>query len=175
MPRHIVLVGMMGAGKSSVGSWLSQEKAIPFYDLDRMIEEAEKATIAEIFATKGGEYFRKKEMEMVYQVISSPPGVIATGGGTLLNPSNLSLLKEHGFLFYLQASLELLWSRLQDKTDRPLLFGKNPKMTLEKLLKERESLYKAADMEIEVDGKSIEQLGELLWSHWIRATEKKSG
>ncbi|TFE68207.1 shikimate kinase [Methylacidiphilum caldifontis] len=166
MPRHIVLVGMMGAGKTSVGLWLAKAKAIPLYDLDQLIEEKEGKTIPQIFATEGVEYFREKEMELVNQIVSYPPGVVATGGGTLINPLNFMLLKRHGRLFYLQASLDLLWVRLKDKTDRPLLLGKEPKITLERLLKERESLYKAADIEIAVEGKTVEQLGELLWNYW---------
>lgn len=166
MPRHIVLVGMMGAGKTTVGLWLSKAKSIPFYDLDHLIEGKERATIPEIFASKGVEYFREQEREIVKQVAYSSPGIVATGGGTLLNPSNLWLLKRYGRLFYLQASLDLLWTRLKNKTDRPLLLGKEPKVILEKLLKEREVLYKEADIEIAVDGRTVEELGELLWSYW---------
>lgn len=150
--KNIVLIGMMGSGKSSVGKALAQKLQRPFIDTDALIEQRESKSIQEIFELYGENYFRKLEQDVVRELAVYDNHVISTGGGMVMNQQNVDSLKLHGKLFYLRNGVEELEARLGSARDnRPLLgAGKELRDTLQRLLDQRESVYIAsADTVIE--------------------------
>src|SRR5271157_5541079 len=119
--RSIVLVGMMGVGKSSVGRRLAARLAIPFTDADSEIEKAAGMTIAEIFARNGEPYFRSGEARVIARLLEGGPQVLATGGGAVMNPDTSALLRAKGVSVWLDADYEVLLRRVRRRTDRPML------------------------------------------------------
>jgi len=147
MKSGIVLVGMMGSGKSTVGEMLSTRLKVPFIDTDRLIEESSGKTIPELFSF-GESNFRGVERG-VLQSLSNEPSVIATGGGTITDEANIERLHSLGRIIYLKANAQVLWDRLSGSgNNRPLLSGIE---SLESLLKERECSYNRSDLTIETD------------------------
>jgi shikimate kinase len=141
--RSIVLVGMMGVGKSSVGRRLAARLSIPFVDADNM-------TIAEIFARHGEAYFRSGEARVIARLLKNGPQVLATGGGAFMNTDTRALIKQAGVSVWLQASLDVLLRRTSKRRgDRPLLQTDNPSETLRALLAEREPIYALADLTVQ--------------------------
>jgi shikimate kinase len=148
--RSIVLVGMMGVGKSSFGRRLAARLSIPFVDADSEIETAAKMTIAEIFARHGEAYFRSGEARVIARLLESGPQVLATGGGAFMNADTRALIKETGVSVWLQANLDVLLRRTgKRRSDRPLLQTDNPGETLRALLAEREPTYALADLTVQ--------------------------
>ncbi len=159
--RTIVLVGMMGSGKTAIGKALSTRLGVPFLDSDAEIEAAANATIAEIFERDGEEFFRRRESEVINRLLSGEPCVLSTGGGAFLAERNRAAISEMGVSLWLNASLETLWERVRHKTTRPLLRTANPKQTLTDLLNTRLPIYRQANLVVDVDGGySIEQTTE---------------
>ncbi len=153
--KNIYLIGMMGAGKTSTGEALAKELSLNFVDMDEGIVKSTKMTINEIFESRGGPYFRKLEREGLKLVSKTKGQVVATGGGVVLDPENVRLMKESGILIYLRAPIETLWSRVQTKTDRPLLKTLNPKEVFAKLFYERKPLYEAIrDHAVNTEGRN---------------------
>lgn len=149
----IVLVGIMGAGKSSVGRRLAQELEIPFHDSDDEVEKAASMTIPEIFSKHGEEEFRRVESRVIERLLDEPRMVLATGGGALMNETTRELIKAKAITVWLKADLETLWRRVNKKGGRPLLKKDNPKQVLSDLLNVREPTYALADYEvISIDG-----------------------
>lgn len=144
----IVLVGIMGAGKSSVGRRLAQELEIPFHDSDDEIEKAASMTIPEIFETHGEEEFRRVEARVIERLLEEPRMVLATGGGAYMNEATRTLMQKHAVTVWLKADLETLWRRVNKKGGRPLLKKENPKKVLSDLLDQREPVYALADYEV---------------------------
>lgn len=142
--KNIYLVGMMGSGKTTTGRALAKLLSIPFVDLDDEIEDDAGRSINEIFKREGEAYFRTIESKLLAQVSHGSNQVIGTGGGIVLNPSNSERMKSTGSVIYLKTSLEILWERVKEKTDRPLLATSNPRQTLTELFKIRAPLYEAA-------------------------------
>ena len=171
MPKNIVLVGLMGAGKTSVGLCLEKETGLKFLDSDKIIEEEQKCSISEIFEKYGEEYFRKVESEIILRISKSDAKIISTGGGCLQNLQNLENLKKNGKIFYLKASPEELYVRIKSQNHRPLLQNDNPLETLEKLLNLREKNYMKADVVIDTNGKTIEQVTEKIIKAYYDNTE----
>ena len=148
--RSIVLVGMMGVGKSSVGRRLAARLSIPFVDADTEIENAAKMTIPEIFARHGEAYFRSGEARVIARLLESGPQVLATGGGAFMNEETRSLIKAKGVSIWLNAEFDVLLRRTSKrKSDRPLLQTEDPAQTLQALLAEREPTYALADLTVQ--------------------------
>jgi shikimate kinase len=145
--RTLVLVGMMGAGKSSVGKRLAQALDLPFKDADEEIERAAGLTIADIFALRGEAEFREGERRVIARLLDEPPHVLATGGGAFVNPGTRALVrKKKALAIWLRADPEVLARRVGRKDHRPLLRGKDPRQVLTDLLAQREGAYRQADL-----------------------------
>jgi shikimate kinase len=148
--RSIVLVGMMGVGKSSVGRRLAVRLSIPFVDADSEIETAAKMTIPEIFARHGEPYFRSGEARVIARLLEGGPQVLATGGGAFMNADTRALIRQKGVSVWLHADLEVLLRRTSKRrSDRPLLQTDDPSETLRALLAEREPVYALADLTVQ--------------------------
>lgn len=150
--RSIVLVGLMGAGKSSVGRRLATTLGVPFLDSDTEIERAAGMEIREIFARYGEPEFRSAERRVIGRLLDSGPAVIATGGGAFMNADTRAAVASRATSVWLDASLDVLWDRVRDKPTRPLLQQENPKAVLAALLAARRPVYALADARVESRG-----------------------
>ena len=146
--RSVVLVGMMGAGKSSVGRRLASRLGIPFVDADTEIEQAAQMTIPEIFAKYGEAAFRSAEARVILRLLDGGPQVLATGGGAFMNPDTREAIHAKGVSVWLKADLDVLIRRVKRRSDRPLLHTDDPAETLQRLLAERSPTYGQADLTI---------------------------
>jgi len=146
LKKTIVLVGMMGAGKTAVGKALAARLRVPFLDSDGEIEKAANMTIAEIFQRDGEDFFRRRETEVIDRLLDSHRGVLSTGGGAFLAERNRRLISEKAISVWLDAELPLLWSRVKGKNNRPLLRTANPYEALSDLYQKRVPLYALADL-----------------------------
>jgi shikimate kinase len=144
--RSIVLVGMMGAGKSSVGRRLAARLGLIFVDADNEIEAAAGMSIADIFAAHGEAYFRSGEARVIARLLEGGPQVMATGGGSMMNPDTRALIRVKGVSVWLDAEYEVLLRRVKRRTDRPMLKTADPAETLRRLLGERKPVYSQADV-----------------------------
>ncbi len=150
VPRTIVLVGLMGAGKSCIGRRLAARLGLPFIDADREIEEAAGCTIPEIFARHGEAVFRDGERRVIARLLTeNPVHVLATGGGAFIDPRTRALIHDKAISIWLRASLDLLWRRVARRNDRPLLQVENPQRRLAELMEERHPLYAEADITVD--------------------------
>jgi shikimate kinase len=148
--RSIVLVGMMGVGKSSVGRRLAARLSIPFVDADAEIEKAAGMSITDIFSHHGEADFRSGEARVIARLLEGGPQVLATGGGAFMNPKTRDVIGAKGISIWLKADLEVLLRRInRRKNDRPLLQTADPAETLRVLLAEREPTYAQADLIVE--------------------------
>lgn len=148
--RSVVLVGMMGAGKTAVGKVLAQRLGVEMRDSDSEIVASSQLSIAEIFDRYGEPFFREKESAVIARLLDGPPCILSTGGGAWLSAGNRDLLNAHATVLWLKAELDLLWSRVRHKTTRPLLRTKNPRATLAELYAQREPIYALAPYLLEV-------------------------
>jgi shikimate kinase len=156
--RSVVLVGMMGSGKTAVGRALAQRLGVPFLDSDHAIEEAAQATIAEIFARDGEPFFRDREAEVIARLLAGPPAIVSTGGGAYMAERNRQAISEKGVALWLDADLDLLWDRVRHKDTRPLLRTPDPRGTLSGLYDKRVPIYRLADLSVKTEpGFSIEE------------------
>jgi shikimate kinase len=146
---NLYLIGMMGAGKTTVGQELATRLGYRFFDTDVVIEQATGRSIPEIFATSGEPTFRQVESQVLAELSTYTKLVIATGGGIVLQQMNWSYLR-YGLIVWLDVPLDQLYDRLKTDTSRPLLQQDDPKQTLENLLDQRHSLYAQADLHIQV-------------------------
>ena len=146
--RSIVLVGMMGAGKTSVGRRLAARLDIPFVDADSEIEAAAGMTIPEIFSIHGEAYFRSGELRVIARLLDGGPQVLSTGGGAFMNPDTRAAIRAKGISFWLKADFDVLLRRVKRRTDRPLLKSEDPAETLKRLIAERYPVYAEADVTI---------------------------
>ncbi|MBU1286502.1 MAG: shikimate kinase [Alphaproteobacteria bacterium] len=144
--RTIALVGLMGAGKSTVGRRLAEKLGRQFYDSDHEIEKAAGLSVADIFATHGEADFRRGEQKVLERLLGEAPHVLATGGGAYMNEETRALLREKAVTIWLNADLETLWRRVQKKNTRPLLKRADAKTVLQDLFIEREPIYAQADL-----------------------------
>lgn len=148
--RTIALVGMMGAGKSSIGRRLATHMQVAFFDADTEIESAAGRPIPEIFAAYGEAAFRDCERKVIARLLDEkPPHVLATGGGAFMAAETRARLQEKSVTVWLNAPLDVLFARVKRKSDRPLLQTPNPRETLARLLEERTPTYALADIAIE--------------------------
>jgi shikimate kinase len=149
LKKTVVLVGMMGAGKTAVGNALARRLGVAFRDSDHALEAAANSTIAEIFARDGEAFFRDKESQVIERLLQEKPGVLSTGGGAFLRDRNRALIARHGIAVWLKADLKLLWSRVRHKDTRPLLRTPDPQATLAELASVREPFYAQAGLTVE--------------------------
>src|SRR5580692_6847615 len=148
--RSIVLVGMMGVGKSSIGRRLGARLGVPFVDADAEIEKAAGMSIADIFARHGEESFRSGEARVIARLLDGGPQVLATGGGAVMNADTRAAIKDKGVSIWLNADFDVLMKRISKrKNDRPMLQTADPAATLRQLLVEREPFYAQADLTIQ--------------------------
>jgi shikimate kinase len=149
---HVILVGLPGAGKSTVGRMLAERWGIPFADLDAEIERREGRSVSEIFAQYGEQYFRAREWEISGELARRPRMVLAPGGGWAANADAVALLRPSGRIIYLKTRPETALARLgAARVTRPLLAGPDPLRELQRLLEEREPHYLSADHTIDAD------------------------
>ena len=156
MARNIILVGPMGAGKTTIGKQLAQQLGRNFYDSDREIEKHTGANIPLIFELEGEEGFRKREKSILIKLAEKQEIVLATGGGVVLDPDNRAQLSKNGYVIYLSAPLTQLFNRTSKDRNRPLLQTENPRKKLEEIIAARDPLYReVADIIIETDDKPV--------------------
>lgn len=146
--HSIVLVGMMGAGKTTVGRRLAHQLDLPFVDADVEIERAAAQTIPEIFAEHGEAYFRDGERRVIARLLAAGPQVLATGGGAFMNTETRTAIRERGVSVWLKAEPDLLIARLRRKSNRPLLATPDPDGTIRRLVAERYPVYAEADVTV---------------------------
>ena len=148
--RSIVLVGMMGVGKSSIGRRLGVRLGVPFVDADAEIETAAGMSIADIFARHGEAYFRSGEARVIARLLEAGPQVLATGGGAIMNADTRAAIKTKGVSIWLNAEFDVLMRRINKrKSDRPMLQTADPAATLRQLLDERAPVYAQADLTVQ--------------------------
>jgi shikimate kinase len=147
--RSIVLVGMMGAGKSSIGRRVALRLGIPFIDADAEIEKAAGMSISDIFAIRGEAEFRAGETRVIARLLESGPQVLATGGGAFVNPETRAAVAAKGISIWLKADFDVLLKRIRRRHDRPLLKTEDPGATLRKLMQERDPIYALADLTVQ--------------------------
>jgi len=146
--RSIVLVGMMGAGKSTIGRRLAARLRLPFLDADIEIEAAASMTIPEIFAAHGEPYFRDGEARVIARLLDNGPAVIATGGGAFVREETRNLIRDKAVSIWLKADVDVIMKRVKRRADRPLLQTEDPAATVSRLLEAREPVYQSADLTI---------------------------
>ena len=160
---NIFLVGLMGAGKTSVGKLLARRLGKAFYDCDHEIERATGVRIPLIFEIEGETGFRARERKMLSELVQRPEVVVATGGGAVLDEQNRNLLRQHGTVVYLCASPQDLWQRTRHDRNRPLLQTANPLARLTELFSERDRLYReVADLVVDTGSQSLSALAHRL-------------
>ena len=147
--RSIVLVGLMGVGKTTIGRRLAQRLGIPFTDADAAIEEAAGQSISEIFATHGEAYFRDGEKRVIARLLEKGPQVLATGGGAFMDASTRATIAAQGISVWLRADLDVMMRRVGKRGTRPLLKNDNPRATMERLMNERYPIYAQAGITVE--------------------------
>ena len=162
--KNIILIGFMGAGKTTIGEAFARRRNMRLIDTDQMIEETAGMTISDIFALKGEGEFRKTETAVLKRLMEEEEGVVlSVGGGLPLREENRRLLKKLGVVVYLEVSPETVVKRLEGDTTRPLLQGANVREKAEKLLSERGPIYRmASDITVNVDGRSVDGIIEEL-------------
>jgi shikimate kinase len=147
--RTIVLVGLMGAGKSCIGRRLAQALGVAFVDADAEVEKAAGLSVAEIFARYGEPYFRDGERRVMARLLHGPPSVLAAGGGAFMDPETRRLIKNQATSIWLRADLDTLSARTKGRSHRPLLNQGDPRETLARLMAERYPVYAEADVTID--------------------------
>lgn len=164
-----MLVGLMGAGKTTVGRRLAQRLSLPFVDADAEVEAAAGLTIPEIFETHGEPAFRDGERKVIARLLSNGPQVLATGGGAFMDAETRASVAEHGISVWLKADLDVLMRRVGKRPTRPLLKADNPRAVMQKLMEERNPVYAHADIALETgDGPHedvVDRLMTLLEPH----------
>jgi len=147
--RSIVLIGLMGAGKTAVGRRLANRLDLPFIDADTEIEVAAGASVSEIFAEHGESYFRQGERKVIARLLEGGPQVLATGGGAYMNAETRANIQARGLSVWLKAELKVLLKRVGRRDSRPLLTAGNPEKVMKKLIEERYPIYEEADVTVE--------------------------
>lgn len=157
--RVLILTGFMGSGKSSVGKIVAERLGLRFVDLDAEIVSASGCSINDIFARDGELAFRQLESSCLEQTLSAGKGcVVATGGGAVITAANRAMMRSRGVIINLNVTLEQVMARLKGSCDRPLLAGEDAAERAKMLMNEREQFYADADIRIDTDGKSVEDV-----------------
>ena len=165
LQKPVVLVGMMGAGKTAIGAALARKLGVDFIDSDDELVKAADRSISEIFERDGEAFFRARETEVIARLLQGPACILSTGGGAFLSGSNRDLIAETGVSVWLKADLELLWSRVRHKSTRPLLRTADPKATLAEIFEARGPIYAKAALHVPCDARfSIEEMADKVLS-----------
>ena len=176
--KTIALVGLMGAGKSSIGRRLAHRLGLPFIDADSEIEAAADATIEEIFQRHGEAAFRDGERRVIARILDSPIHVLATGGGAFMDASTRALIRARAVSVWLRADIELMLARVGRRSNRPLLKNDDPRAVLEQLMAQRYPVYAQADITVDsVDGPpdaTLERVLAALARHLGTAGERQA-
>jgi shikimate kinase len=149
LTRTVALVGLMGAGKTTIGRRLAAALDIRFADADAEIVKAAGCSIDEIFATHGECEFRRGERQVIARMLDEPPHILATGGGAFIDPRTRALMKERAISIWLKAPLDVLMKRVERRDDRPLLKEDDPRAVMQRLMDERYPIYAEADLTVE--------------------------
>lgn len=165
--KNVILTGMMGSGKTSVGLELAKILECDFFDLDEIIEK-KYGKITQIFKDKGENYFRGIETSELKNFKNNRAFVLSTGGGAVLKEENLEILRSLGEVFYLSANAQTIYNRVKEQTQRPLLNTKNPKKTIEDILSSRLEKYEKSGEKIVTDNKNIEQIAREIYEKVMR-------
>ena len=161
--KPIVLIGMMGSGKTHLGKMLAESLKLDFYDSDHVIEERGGLSIPEIFELYGEDRFRQTEEKTVLELLGQGACVIATGGGAPVNPTILEAIKEQGVSVWLKSDADAIYERVKKSQNRPLLQKENPKAIIEELLEKREHVYEQADITVSTAGNNPDKaLSEMI-------------
>ncbi len=168
--RPLVLVGLMGAGKTTIGRRLSQALSVPFIDADQEIVEAAGCSISDIFETYGEAIFRDLEQRVLLRLVSDKPCVIATGGGAFMNPAVRSVIRDKATSVWLKAELNVLLERVARRDTRPLLKTGDRQAILSRLMEERYPVYAEADITIDSNAGMHETVVDAI----LKALEKKT-
>lgn len=161
LTKTVVMVGMMGAGKTAIGTALARLIGVAFIDSDAEIEKAANMSISEVFESYGEAFFRDKEALVLARLLDGPPCILSTGGGAYLQEANRAIIAERGLAVWLKADRDLLWARVRNKTTRPLLMVPNPRARLFELLEQREPIYAGAGLIVEADANfSVQDMSE---------------
>jgi shikimate kinase len=172
--RSVVLVGMMGSGKSSVGKRLATRLGLPFVDADTEIETAAGMSIPDIFAQRGETEFRDGERRVIARILATrSPLVLATGGGAYMNPDTRARIAEFGISVWLKADVDVLMRRVRKRSNRPLLRTADPEGTMRRLLAEREPVYSQADITVISSDDPHEIVVEAALAELERATSSR--
>jgi shikimate kinase len=147
--RSVVLVGLMGAGKSTVGRRLATKLALPFFDADQEIESAAGMSVQDIFSVYGEPYFREGERKVIARLLQEGPIVLATGGGAFMNEETRATVSRAGVSIWLRAELPVLMRRVRKRANRPLLNTEDPEETMRRLIAIRYPVYAQADLTVE--------------------------
>lgn len=159
LKKTVVMVGMMGAGKTAVGRALALRLGVPFLDSDAEIESAANMTVPEIFERDGEPFFRRKETQVISRLLDEERGILSTGGGAFLAEKNRANITARGVSVWLNADLDLLWQRVRHKDTRPLLRTPDPRATLGEIYDARVPLYALADVAVvSLPNLSIEEM-----------------
>jgi shikimate kinase len=159
-PKSLVLVGMPGSGKSTIGRKLSMRLRLPFIDSDQEIEAAAGMPIPQLFEKLGEPAFRDGERKVIARLLQQSRIILATGGGAFMNKSTRQNIKDKALSIWLKADVKLLVKRTSRTDDRPLLRGGDPSIILYNLLKKRESIYALADLAVTTDERPVEEMVE---------------
>ena len=151
LKKTVVMVGMMGAGKTAVGRALAARLGVPFLDSDAEIEQAANMSIPEIFARDGEPFFRDKEAQVISRLMEEETGILSTGGGAFLADRNRETIAAKGVAVWLDADLDTLWSRVRHKDTRPLLRTADPRATLEEIFTTRVPIYAQSEIRVTSD------------------------
>lgn len=159
LKKTVALVGMMGAGKTAVGTALARMLDVPFLDSDAEIEKAANMSVAEIFERDGEPFFRLKESQVIGRLLETERAILSTGGGAFMAANNREMIADKGIAVWLRADHDLLWQRVRHKKTRPLLMTENPRQTLVDLCERREPNYSKAGVIVDAEqGLSVEDM-----------------
>ncbi|WP_374377819.1 shikimate kinase [Dongia sp.] len=174
LKQPLVLVGLMGAGKSCIGKRLAGHLSLPFVDADREIEAAAGCSIPDIFAAHGEKAFRDGERRVIQRLLGNPVHVLATGGGAFVDPTTRALVKERAISIWIRADLDLLLKRVSRRNDRPLLQNVDPRAKLAELIELRHPFYAEADIIVDsADGPPEVTLGRVMEALGTYLTERE--
>lgn len=173
--RPIVLVGLMGAGKTSIGRRLADKMGLPFVDADHEIEAAAGKSIADIFSEHGEAYFRDGERKVIARLIENGEQILATGGGAYMNPETRARIQDGAVCVWLKADLDLLMKRVMKRNDRPLLRTADPEAVMRRLIEERYPVYAQSDITVECrDVQHAQMVNDVLRALARRAEAERS-
>ncbi len=165
--KNVILTGMMGSGKTTVGRELAAVLGYSFFDLDEIIEK-KFGKISDIFAQKGEEYFREAETQELKNLKEKERFVLSTGGGIILKDENIEILKKIGQVFYLSAKSETIYERIKNQNHRPLLNTEDPKKSIEEILNKRLEQYEKSGEKIITDTKSAKEIAGEIYEKLVR-------